>query len=430
MEWNNKSENLENNLNELEEKILYHMYLYNLGAPELTDSEYDELYSLLSDDSKVRMIKWQEVDFDLIQNLKTLNTEEKNTAKEIKDFEKQTDISGMGLLNKYGFIETERSVQMLNEWDLVETKFLSQLDKTDFLEMSLKMDGWNASALYLPENLMELHTEESSDITKNIVYGKSSGKNGEPKDITELMRLVCPKLMVEKPMLVSFEIVLSKEGLQILNTDYPDKNFTNQRNSMSSFVHQTVNIHKYSKYVKAIAINAVYQNREPIAGSIYEVHENLLKMGFQVTPHLRFPCSIENVKIAFNKFENLYRDKIQQNFIADGVVLAVDNYSKGSDLKQIIVGRYNTALVSLKLGEVWGKKVHIAEIIDFYYGNGSQGKSVKALVKPVKTEINNKITNVPLINLRNIVKHNLRKGSLIEITYHSQQVVHFERKLI
>ena len=50
--------------------------------------------------------------------------------------------------------------------------------------------------------------------------------------------------------------------------------------------------------------------------------------------------------------------------------------------------------------------------------------------KDKQTEINNKITNVPLINLRNIEKHNLRKGSLIEITYHSQQVVHFERKLI
>lgn len=421
-------------LTQLEIVVLGYMYFYKIGKPKILDKEYDIIFKTLPENSKVRDILWEDINEEYISyvfdNKKLPEKSPLPSSLEPKKDEivfgsiKETPYSRINVINKCNFPEP-KSIQMMNTWEDIEKLYLPQIPEEEEMIMSLKLDGWSIMLDYIPEpefvQMGGIVEYQDTDFR----YARTRGRNTKETDVTDIIYKIAPKIRVDKPIRIAVELILIKEGLNIINSK--GYNYSNPRNTIAAFISGTLNVEDYKDYVKPMALNIICEQGTPYFDKQSDTFSQLKEWGFLIPSFIIFKK--QEIKNAFSTIENHYISNLQSLILVDGIVCSTNCKNTAKDITNTLYGNYNSGLIAIKMGNVWGKTALVSRIKRFYSSAGSANHSIMAEIEPVKSNIGNIITNVPLTNVRTIIKNSLRVGDLIEITYHSDQIVHFERKV-
>ena len=458
------------------EKVLLGKYFYKQGVNFLSDSEYDAALSTLSKYHPLRYINWEDVSYEDVEDI---TVREKITVKNsnFKVYKEKFQDINKNYSNKELFdtvkflssnIENEEyqskltkillqafpasnSMQMTSSYDEVKEKYLKQIidlaevhnsEKIPTIDMyqSYKMDGWNISVYYV-----------SGINDGKCILAHTRGKNTSDVTIcTKLMRYLTPDLnevlklrqeQLKQPTIfkINGELVLSREGLNMLRENYPNKNFSNVRNSISCFVHESIDIDKYYNLVK---YHTFYMYDYVLKGTPFELVSDmynwLSSIGFNV-PVSKIVSIVNKGEIytnlcreidkSYEEFEAYYKNNLSFIFECDGLVLQPNRLSWNDQMQQIMQGNFNDGLLAIK-ARYWAEKIYKAKVTRIEYTRARVSRSVMAIVEPVTTVLGQKVRRVPLINLqRACIENDVRVGDIIEFLYHSNQLPFFIRNL-
>lgn len=383
-------------------------FAYKYGEPILSDPEYDKLSSYYPHRN------WEEVEYHEVERtykelgipLPTNYTEQTKKESKQEHVGERTSEEKEEISLRFA---SKTSMEMLTDENEFINKYLSQFPQGDFndrLIMIYKIDGWNGSVYYEPGR-------------EEPVFAKTRGRGGgQYTDITELLRIVAPKMKVDKLTEVTGEIALKKEALEKLRELYPDKGFINVRNSLSSFIHGTIDITLAKEMITFFAFN---KEEEMVAKSgekskLEELKE-LEELGFDTPPYAI--CDINSYKDTFNMFEQDYKNRFSEMYEADGLVVQ-NNHRKNIENMKSVTQLGIPNLVALKFGE-WAQEILIGEVIEVIFPSGKARNGCVILVKPIKNKLGNTIRRVNGYNLATVLRYRVDKGSKIKIGCHSQQ---------
>lgn len=373
-------------------------FTYKYGDPIMTDLEFDKLLSEVNGE----LVNWEEIEFkDVAETLTELgwniNTylETLDTAKKEEDLELQN------------LFPVKTSMEMLTEETVLRDKYLSQfqdLDSDDILLMMYKIDGWGISVYYEPNNPIP-------------VFAKTRGRGGgQYTVITKLMQLIAPKLYVDRLTEITGELALKKDSLEILRDRYPNKNFVNVRNSVSTFVYKTIDINKEYHHLTFFAFNKE-EELLPSEGTKIDDLKWLAEKGFTVPP-----CALTSVngyENMFLNFQDYYEKEFSKLYEADGLVLQ-NNYKDNAKNMKSVTSLGIPNLVALKFG-VWAQEELIGKVKEVIFPSGKVRNGCVIIIEPITNRIGNTIKRVNGYNLATVLKYKVDKGSYIKIGCHSQQ---------
>ena len=373
-------------------------FTYKYGDPMMTDLEFDKLLSEVNGE----LVNWEEIEFkDVVETLTELgwniNTylETLDTAKKEEDLELQN------------LFPVKTSMEMLTEETVLRDKYLSQfrdLDSDDILLMMYKIDGWGISVYYEPNNPIP-------------VFAKTRGRGGgQYTVITKLMQLIAPKLYVDRLTEITGELALKKDSLEILRDRYPNKNFVNVRNSVSTFVYKTIDINKEYHHLTFFAFNKE-EELLPSEGTKIDDLKWLAEKGFTVPP-----CALTSVngyENTFLNFQDYYEKEFSKLYEADGLVLQ-NNYKDNAKNMKSVTSLGIPNLVALKFG-VWAQEELIGKVKEVIFPSGKVRNGCVIIIEPITNRIGNTIKRVNGYNLATVLKYKVDKGSFIKIGCHSQQ---------
>lgn len=373
-------------------------FTYKYGDSIMTDLEFDKLLSEVNGE----LVNWEEIEFkDVAETLTELgwniNTylETLDTAKKEEDLELQN------------LFPVKTSMEMLTEETVLRDKYLSQfqdLNSDDILLMMYKIDGWGISVYYEPNNPIP-------------VFAKTRGRGGgQYTVITKLMQLIAPKLYVDRLTEITGELALKKDSLEILRDRYPNKNFVNVRNSVSTFVYKTIDINKEYHHLTFFAFNKE-EELLPSEGTKIDDLKWLAEKGFTVPP-----CALTSVngyENAFLNFQDYYEKEFSKLYEADGLVLQ-NNYKDNAKNMKSVTSLGIPNLVALKFG-VWAQEELIGKVKEVIFPSGKVRNGCVIIIEPITNRIGNTIKRVNGYNLATVLKYKVDKGSFIKIGCHSQQ---------
>lgn len=372
-------------------------FAYKYGEPFVTDKEFDKLV-LESGEYQ----NWEDVEFEEVREtlleigwdiniyLSTLKSEQKEEDKKLQRL-----------------FPVKTSMEMLTDEYVFKSKYLSQFEGIcleDALLMMYKIDGWGISVYYEPGNPIP-------------IFAKTRGRNeAQYTVITKLMQMVAPKVYVDKLTEVTGELALKKESLEGLRNKYPDKNFINVRNSISSFVYKTVNIEEDFRCLTFFAFNKEEELSTSVETKIEDI-KWLENNGFNTPPYM--VISKEQYEQAFKIMEDNYRESFSHLYEADGVVVQ-NNYKDIAKKMKSVTSLGIPNLVALKYGE-WSQEELIGVVKEVIFPSGKVRNGCVIVIYPLKNKLGNTIRRVNGYNLATVLRYKIDKGSYIKIGCHSQQ---------
>ena len=378
--------------------LLAAAFSYKYGAPILEDREYDNLKEELGSTRN-----WEEaVDIDLIRDTLVQYNFDFSSYELTQNIDKEEDLK---LQERF---PVKTSMEMLTDEEVFLNKYLSQLSPYDVMIMVLKIDGWGYSAYYTPGEELP-------------VFAKTRGRDeAEYSVITKLARLILPPMQVDKLTEVTGEITLKKEALDVLRNAYPDKNFKNTRNSVSSFVYKTIDIERFRDCIQPFVFNIEREYEDKTLNKLEE-YKLLESLGFTVPPYLEFVPG--TYKASFDQIQKYYKDTYSNYIECDGVVVQASELETAKNMKSVTsLGLPNN--VAIKYG-VWEVEIlyGVVEKVIFPKAKTRRG-CVIILENGCVSRTNSTIKRVNGFNLRNVAERNhIKKGTKVAISYHSQQNV-------
>ena len=372
-------------------------FAYKYGEPFVTDKEFDKLV-LESDEHK----NWEDVKFEEVrETLLEIGWDVNIYLSTLKSEQKEEDMKLQRLF------PVKTSMEMLTDEYVFKSKYLSQFEDIDLevaLLMMYKIDGWGISVYYEPGNSVP-------------IFAKTRGRNeAQYTVITKLMQLVAPKVYVDKLTEVTGELALKKESLEGLRNKYPDKNFINVRNSISSFVYKTVNIEEDFRCLTFFAFNKEEELSTSVETKIEDI-KWLEDNGFNTPPYM--VLSKDQYEQAFKIMEENYRESFSNLYEADGVVVQ-NNYKDIAKKMKSVTSLGIPNLVALKYGE-WSQEELIGVVKEVIFPSGKVRNGCVIVIYPLKNKLGNTIRRVNGYNLATVLRYKIDKGSFIKIGCHSQQ---------
>lgn len=372
-------------------------FAYKYGEPFVTDKEFDKLVLELGEHKN-----WEDVEFEEVrETLLEVGWDVNIYLSTLKSGQKEEDMKLQRLF------PVKTSMEMLTDEHVFKNKYLSQfedIDLEDALLMMYKIDGWGISVYYEPGNPVP-------------IFAKTRGRNeAQYTVITKLMQLVAPKVYVDKLTEVTGELALKKESLEGLRNKYPDKNFINVRNSISSFVYKTVNIEEDFRCLTFFAFN----KEEELSTSVETKIEDIKWLecnGFNTPPYM--VISKDQYEQAFKIMEENYRESFSHLYEADGVVVQ-NNYKDIAKKMKSVTSLGIPNLVALKYGE-WSQEELIGVVKEVIFPSGKVRNGCVIVIYPLKNKLGNTIRRVNGYNLATVLRYKIDKGSYIKIGCHSQQ---------
>ena len=372
-------------------------FAYKYGEPFVTDKEFDKLV-LESDEYK----NWEDVKFEEVrETLLEIGWDVNIYLSTLKIEQKEEDMKLQRLF------PVKTSMEMLTDEYVFKNKYISQfedIDLEDALLMMYKIDGWGISVYYEPGNPVP-------------IFAKTRGRNeAQYTVITKLMQLVAPKVYVDKLTEVTGELALKKESLEGLRNKYPDKNFINVRNSISSFVYKTVNIEEDFRCLTFFAFNKEEELSTSVETKIEDI-KWLEDSGFNTPPYM--VISKNQYEQAFKIMEENYRESFSHLYEADGAVVQ-NNYKDIAKKMKSVTSLGIPNLVALKYGE-WSQEELIGVVKEVIFPSGKVRNGCVIVIYPLKNKLGNTIRRVNGYNLATVLRYKIDKGSYIKIGCHSQQ---------
>lgn len=448
----------------LVDRILLANYVYSMGGKYLEDREYDDLkqmlpsghyllYTLWSDIlSSDNILKYRQLalDLGLISNECDHSSVKALSFSQYDSEENDISNTENSSLDYYDYIRsmfpTPPSIQMIDELNTVTDIYLPDVisvannkslgGSVDFL-MSYKMDGWNITIYY------DRRCVDENDMAFPVYAHTRGSDRADVQDCTRLMQLVLPRIPItsfntgETILRFSGELVLTKEGLEVIRRDYPGKEFSNVRNTIRSFIFATIDIDKYYNLVHYFAFNVMSDTKGSGRFSkATQLYNWLIDLKFNVPPNvlLSLPVTVDTNYTkslfldTFQHVEDYYMNEFTKVFECDGVVFQPDDYSLCGEITPILTGYFSDGLIAIKAG-YWKHRDYTSKVIKIYYPKSRVNRHVMALVESTVTKMGQIIKHVPLINLETALANDVRVGDTIKFQYHSNQLVFFLENL-
>ena len=315
------------------------------------------------------------------------------------------------------------SIAMVDEHSIVTEKFIPALiegyrqhnlptDQSGI--MSYKLDGWNITNYYGPEGLVLSHTRMKSDGSKPIIC-------------TNAMRKLLPDLKWTSGGLLRIitELNMFKFILEELR-EYYGEPFKNTRNSITSVVHETIDVERFSHGIVPIAFSAKDTLGNLKFATQLEVFQWLEANGFTVPDYMVFDgTSEEDYMRVFKYMEDVYIREIHPNLECDGLVFQANHSVVRDEITPVRTGDFQNGATAVK-ADYWARKFYTSTVEKIIYTGTRANNSVMALITPVTEDGGNTLTRVPLNNLNTALPAGVVVGSKINFSYHSRQITQFE----
>lgn len=441
----------------ISERILLAKYMYKQGIGYMSDQDYDALVRQLPPNHISLYQRWDEVTFEdvepllirekidlnkMMEDAGILGSKKEGKPDKINVSGNQPidilncDVAEINTQDLMSRFPSPASMQMTTDYNVVYGSYMSQMlsiaNGNPFAMLqTYKMDGWNITCYY------------KTGTDGGVILAHTRGRTTSDVTVcTELMRYLTPNL---KEILDSYrystmiritgELVLRRDGLQILRQAYPDKSFSNVRNSVSAFVHGSIDINAYHGLVSyyAFSFYDLTGGGCPFK-SASDMYTWLTNVGFNTPPGsqiiINSPDTMEQTLDAYyNTFENYYTSEFSKYFECDGLVLQPDDLSWNDQIQQVVQGSFGEGPIAIK-ARYWAEKTYRAVVDQIIYPKARASRSVMAIVKPVTTALGQVVRRVPLINLqRACIENDVHVGDTIEFIYHSNQLPFFTRNI-
>lgn len=341
-----------------------------MGAPLVTDTQYDMYFRLLRDlkpESVVLNRNWESEDTELNENDEIL-----------------TRFKMMSI----------RTIQVKD--DLY--KFKEALgSKTVDLLASSKMNGHAIRAVYRYGKL---------------VGGSTRGRYKKGRDILRHLRAVLPNyveawdstrlLEVRGEMLVSLE---QFENIrQTLKTPL---------SAVTSLIRESVTDEEL-KYLSCVCYKIILSSDSEFAFNTLEEQFIMLEEnGFRVPPYKVYTeADNDNIDIIFDDILedfSLLADDNKLEYATDGIVVAVNNCEQFNSMG--VDGNNYLGNFAIKMGRHWECNVYKSNILYIEFVPGKKYFTPKAIIEPVTTVTGAQVSTVPLYNVGVMSRLNLIPGS-------------------
>ena len=277
-------------IKELVKLIDYHDNLYyNESRPEISDSEYDNLFYELRDLEK-------ETGFVMaVSPTQTVGYEVKSSLSKV--------------MHNHPMLSLDKTK---NIDDVI--KFLNGKDGV----VMAKMDGLTCSVRYLNGKLVSAETRGNGEIGEDILHCAKTIKN-LPLEINCLDEII-----------VDGEVIITYDDFEKINATLPeDERYKNPRNLASGSIRQLDSSVAANRNMKFIAWKLIkgYKNN-----SFYSRLIRMANWGFDIVPVALIPPAIQNNKQildCINIMKNLAK---KEGYPIDGCVFGYDDIAYGESL--------------------------------------------------------------------------------------------------
>lgn len=329
-----------------------------MGAPLVTDTQYDMYVSLLRElkpESNILNRNWESDDNDLEANDEILAS---TRMYSIKTIQEKKDI--------YKFKEALGG-------------------KTVDLLASTKLNGHAVRAVYR---------------NGQLVGGSTRGRYKKGRDILRHLKAVLPNyvdawkdvriLEVRGEMLVSLENF--EELKNILKTPL---------SAVTSLIRESVTDEEL-KYLNCVCYKVIpCEDSELHFNSLEEQFECLQENGFDVPINKVYEdVSLENIDEVFDTILEEFSRVADEDLIGystDGIVVAVNDTDTFKEMG--VDGNNCLGNFAIKMGRHWECNVYKSEILDIEFVPGKKYFTPKAIVEPVTTVTGAQVSTVPLYNV-------------------------------
>lgn len=329
-----------------------------MGAPLVTDTQYDMYFKLLRElkpDSQILTRNWETEDNDLDTNDE--------------------------LLTRYRMMSI-RTIQEMG--DLY--KFKEALgDKTVDLFASSKMNGHAIRAVYR---------------FGKLVGGSTRGRYKKGREILRHLQAVLPNYVEEwseiRLMEVRGEMLVSFKEFEdikhILKTPL---------SAVTSLIRDSVTDEEL-KHLSCVCYRLIPSQDSNIEfQTLEEQFEMLDDNGFRVPHHRRYEgISIEDFDEVFEEILedfSVMADKGLFEYLTDGIVVAVNNCEQFNSMG--VDGNNYLGNFAIKMGRHWECNIYSSNIIHIEFVPGKKYFTPKALIEPVTTATGAQVSTVPLYNV-------------------------------
>lgn len=295
------SEDIQKELDDLRSQINYHNYLYNtLDQPEISDYEFDLLYKRL-----------KEIEATYPDLITPDSPTQKVGAKPSERFRKvQHPIQVLSLSNGFGPQETMEWYKRLARMD-------ADVEKTDFL-LEPKLDGLTVVLHY---------------VNGVFTLGATRGDGLIGEDITANLRTipslplripVKPALTAPEEIVFRGEVLILKDDFEKLNAELEsrgEKTYLNPRNTAAGSLRQLDPAITAKRPLK-LFIYQILQSTEPIPETQSGILNYIAAMGLP-TDLIRWHAS--NIQEAIEICEAQATERHKWSFEADGIVIKIND---------------------------------------------------------------------------------------------------------
>lgn len=303
---------------------------YNKNRPEITDSEFDNLYDELLELERVTGI--------VMSNSPTINV-------------------GYDVVSKLNKVEHTFPLLSLNK-----TKSLDELRRfigNHECLMMLKMDGLTTKLVYNDGDLKQGSTRGSGVIGEDITHSVKTFKNIPLKTNYDLT-------------VIGESIITFQDFNKINSTLNEDDKYRNPRNLASGSVRQLDSNICAKRNVKFIA----YGVQDDIGKTKSDQLEYLEALGFEVVPY--FIVNRVNFEDKIEILKNIAQEK---GFAIDGLVISINNISVAKNMGY--TSKFPKSAIALKFGD----DLHETTFIEVEYNTTRTGQiSLTGIFEPVEID--------------------------------------------
>lgn len=344
-----------------------------MGAPLVTDAQYDMHYRLLSElkpDSAVLTRNWESDDNEL------------------------GEIDELLLKFKMMSIKTIQNMSELNKFK----EAVSGMNVNLFA--SIKLNGHAVRAVYQ---------------NGHLVGGSTRGRTKKGRDITRHLKATLPNYVEAwkdvRVLEVRGEMLVSLENF----TEHLKHKLKTPLSAVTSLIRDSVTEEEL-KYLNCVCYKIIpCEDSEIQFETLQEQFEHLVENGFEVPTYKGYyGVESENVlKTAEEILEDfsLIKDRNELPYYTDGIVVAVDNIEVFNSLGtngNTYVGNF-----ALKMGRHWKSDVYQSIIHGVEFIHGKRYITPKARIEPVATASGAEVSTVPLYNVGVMDKYKLIPGATI-----------------
>lgn len=342
-----------------------------MGAPLVTDAQYDTYFSLLRElkpESPMLTRNWESEDNELDENDELLASNKMMSIHTIKDMDE---------LYKHKVAMGNKTV----DWFA-----------------SLKMNGHAVRAVYR---------------FGKLVGGSTRGRYKKGREIVRHLKAVLPNyveqwkdirlLEVRGEMLCSFE-----------NFEFVQHILKTPLSAVTSFIRESVTDEEL-KFLTCIVYKIIPCNDSGVKYESLEAQFNeLTACGFRVPPYCKY-TGVNQINLnemfetCLDNFSVLADEGL--DFFADGIVVAVNDAEQFISMG--IDGNNYLGNFAIKMGRHWECNIYKSVIIDIEWMPGKKYFTPKAIVEATTTMTGAQVTTVPLYNIGAIERLKLIPGEEI-----------------